>query len=122
MNGVQHHYPLIPTLAISVAAAVLMVGPPAIILFQVVVGDATRKVRKTTHCSTLDPAFVFATYDAEEAALTPIGVPAVSDHPVGDTAFLTPTDQLYGMSSIQFAALVHVDAALVVEEVLLYLE
>ena len=76
----------------------------------------TTQLRKTTNDITFNSALTHL--DTEESILTPVLVPAVSNLPVLNTIFHTPTHQLHSMTSQSLASNLLVDSTLVSHEIL----
>jgi hypothetical protein len=78
--------------------------------------------RKTSDDAVLNATLVLTSEHPEEAVISPVGVPRVSDDPIGCAAVNAPTKDLDGVSTNVLARGVAIDTRLVGEEVLIDIE
>jgi len=78
--------------------------------------------RKTSDDAVLNAALVLTPEHPEETVISPVGVPRVSDNPIGCAAVNAPTKDLDGVSTNVLASGVAIDARLVGEEILINIE
>ena len=67
--------------------------------------------------SALDAALVAAAKDLEVAVVSPVGVPAVGDEPVGSAALGAPAENSDGVAALCGSGAVLVDAGVIVEQI-----
>lgn len=76
-----------------------------------------RNPRDAIGASLLDSEIILATNDSEEALLAPVGSPAVTNHPIGNTVFLAPSDDTDVVPVARYSRFVLIDASLVLQKV-----